>query len=460
LSWVALCIGVAVIGCSHPSPRPTVGGSETHHDVPSQSASSPAPSDPICHARSCYEQGLDHRYAHGTRRDYIAAAQWFERGCNQHELRACRELAQALHSGIGVARDQTRAMHVYDDACKSGDEFSCWVIALLNEDDHAADKLTKDCRAGGGDIDICASDFRFLDTLPECKKDCRKAWDAYMIGLCDRGALTACAFVLTGDDQDCVDKPCTWTKAAAERAAARLTEACNKNDAEACDLLARPASQVDRCAAGDWGACYEVVRSASNEAPPTAAQLKAGRDACQQGGIDEACERLVDFHDPVGLEAVRAACKSGRNEACDVVSRHDPVALAEVACKKLASKQFEFAVDAIRKAIELDPGNAKYHLISGYALYEHAIKRSIEDAQQYGHKKLTPATLDQTTINVEKPLDDLNKAIETDPTLWRAQYQLARIYRGQHKASDAKASDAKAQAVCGHACDAPDDVCR
>jgi len=74
----------------------------------------------------------------GDRRDagiMQCAARTFERTCGLHDAWGCAMLGNALHEGLGVSRDDTRALTVLAEACRRSDDAApaCHAARQLTE---------------------------------------------------------------------------------------------------------------------------------------------------------------------------------------------------------------------------------------------------------------------------------------------------------------------------------------
>jgi len=102
------------------------------------------------------------------------------------------------------------------------------------------------------------------------------------------------------------------------------------------------------------------------------------------------------------------------------------------------------AADAMANAVRIAPEQPMYHLVYGHALYNKAIHQAREDQARRENKKPEEVQLDLTGINFERALQHLQKAVELNPDLWRAHYNLGRIYRDTDRPKEAAEALTKA----------------
>ena len=95
------------------------------------------------------------------------------------------------------------------------------------------------------------------------------------------------------------------------------------------------------------------------------------------------------------------------------------------------------ASDAMQNAVQIAPEQAMYNMVYGYSLYNKAIETAREDQARRENKKPEEVQPDLTVVNFEKAQQNLQKAVELNPDLWRAHYYLGRIYRDTGKAKEA-----------------------
>lgn len=80
----------------------------------------------------------------------------------------------------------------------------------------------------------------------------------------------------------------------------------------------------------------------------------------------------------------------------------------------IGKKDWPAATAAMEKAVAIDPGEAMYHMVLGYCLYETA---------------LAAAKAQGMPANHDRALVHLSHAIRLDSKLWRAHYYIGRIHR-------------------------------
>jgi tetratricopeptide (TPR) repeat protein len=95
------------------------------------------------------------------------------------------------------------------------------------------------------------------------------------------------------------------------------------------------------------------------------------------------------------------------------------------------------AADAMSHAVQLMPEQAMYQLYYGRYLYEKAVHGAREEEARRENKKPEEVAPDLTAVNFEKPLQHLQEAIKLNPDLWRAHYDIGRIYRDTGKSKEA-----------------------
>ncbi len=240
-----------------------------------------------------------------------------------HGAKGPTDEATRFERGAGVARDYTRALHVYEDRCDHGDSIACRklavaVLANRGEPRRPVDPqalLTAACQHG--DWLACLPPIAPLD--PD------KASAA-----CEAGTLDAClavtwahAFNQSGtveaeDDRRleraCVGKILEACEQLVERArnageaspaaSTQVQHACDAGDADACDALGHPIAPAELCRANDFRAC------AATDDP-------GALDRACDHRIADACEKLAfkardaEPPDPHVVEKFARACALG-----------------------------------------------------------------------------------------------------------------------------------------------------
>ena len=100
-------------------------------------------------------------------------------------------------------------------------------------------------------------------------------------------------------------------------------------------------------------------------------------------------------------------------------------------------KDWTNAADAISHAVQLVPDQAMYQLLYGRILYEKAVRTAQEEEGRKENKKPEEVVPELTSVNFEKPLQQLQEAVKLNNELWRAHYYIGRIYRDTGRAKEA-----------------------
>ncbi|VEJ24073.1 tetratricopeptide repeat protein [Helicobacter cholecystus] len=73
-------------------------------------------------ALGCYEAGI---IAANTQSQISSAQKLLDRSCNSGDLRGCKNLAILYYNGLGVAKNQYKALEIWNSNCNKGDSSSC-----------------------------------------------------------------------------------------------------------------------------------------------------------------------------------------------------------------------------------------------------------------------------------------------------------------------------------------------
>ncbi len=76
-------------------------------------------------AGGCYMLGQAYRDARGVARDDARALSLFDKGCKEQEALSCGELGRWYRDGRVVPKGTSRAMQLFDFACSHGDDTGC-----------------------------------------------------------------------------------------------------------------------------------------------------------------------------------------------------------------------------------------------------------------------------------------------------------------------------------------------
>lgn len=71
-------------------------------------------------ARDAYEKG-----------DYVSAAKWFAKACEEKETESCRYLAEMYLRGQGIKQSIPQAAKFFRKACEGDDATSCAMLGVL-----------------------------------------------------------------------------------------------------------------------------------------------------------------------------------------------------------------------------------------------------------------------------------------------------------------------------------------
>lgn len=73
-------------------------------------------------ALGCYEAGI---IAANDRSKISSASKLLDRSCNSGDLRGCKNLAILLYNGLGIGKNQYKALEILNSNCNKGDTPSC-----------------------------------------------------------------------------------------------------------------------------------------------------------------------------------------------------------------------------------------------------------------------------------------------------------------------------------------------
>jgi len=236
------------------------------------------------------------RYERGDSvpRDFRKAAELLSRSCSDGRgiPSACRRLALARARGRGVPVDRG-GERLLSIACKRGDWLAC--VGPISFDEDTAEAA---CRAGKHEACLALAN---LEAGSDSGAQQDERW-GYIEAACRAGVLEGChALAQVGLDSD---------DTGAAIATARLTEACRRGDADACDSVGKPIAARELCDAGDYRACAAIDDSGTLAL------------ACDNNVL-ESCEHLalraVDAEpaDPHAVEYLARACRLGSIKACE-----------------------------------------------------------------------------------------------------------------------------------------------
>lgn len=105
---------------------------------------------------------------------------------------------------------------------------------------------------------------------------------------------------------------------------------------------------------------------------------------------------------------------------------------------------WEKAVDAFARAVQIAPEQPMYNMWYGVALFEKAKKSAREDQARKENKKPEEIQPDLSVANFDKSHQHLQEAVKLHPDMWRAHYYLGQIYRAQDKPKEAATEFSKA----------------
>jgi hypothetical protein len=228
-----------------------------------------------------FERGI------GVARDYTGALRVYEHRCdNGHgDLVACRKLAFLLLMNRGVPQHAADPRRLLTTACEHGDWLAC-VPPIVPLD---SDKASAACEAGNpaACLAVTWTDAFNQSGTVEDEDDDR------LVRACIGAVLEACEELVTRAQTSPSDA-----------ARARVQHACDDGDADACAALGHPLANAELCRANDFRACAETDDPAALD------------KACSQR-IASACEKLAiaardtDPPDPQVAAKYARACALG-----------------------------------------------------------------------------------------------------------------------------------------------------
>jgi tetratricopeptide (TPR) repeat protein len=105
------------------------------------------------------------------------------------------------------------------------------------------------------------------------------------------------------------------------------------------------------------------------------------------------------------------------------------VAYYGLAVVHMQNTDWRSAREAIEMALAIEPKKGIYNMMLGHVLYEASVVEArAAQAKQQGTSP-DQVRVDTSTINSDKALGYLTYATKLDPQLWRASYDIGRIYR-------------------------------
>jgi TPR repeat protein len=229
-----------------------------------------------------YQQGED------VRQDIARAMSLYERACDAGSSEGCSDLAKLYEDGVWVRKDPVRAVSLYGRACQFGGVNEC------------IRSYERDC--GFGVVAGCEKLAEMYEAGDGVPKDPVRAgqYRATSVALyenaCIGGDSTGCAKLAELDPV---------------RATPYYEKACERGDAEVCEVLGR---------------IYELGEGVPKS--PTLA-VQAYERACK-GGRKRICDRLAKMYavgegipkDPVrGMPYYEKACERGDGEMCEKLGK-------------------------------------------------------------------------------------------------------------------------------------------
>ncbi len=259
-------------------------------------------------------------------------------GCAAKDVPACRELAERLARGLGVARDVTAATALSEHLCRAGDAESCLAVAAKADDAsvrRAAARALRRCRAPKPSQ--CASAAGLMGRLAEARPE---RMPTLLERGCGAGEAAAC-LQLALPDLAIEAGPEGWA-----RALGPLDKACQAGLARACTLQ------------GDT-----LARNGLRDVGVTGDPRPLLERACAQGD-GAGCERLADdlrfgAEHPRSVRLSRLACVLGHAEGCLQAGRFlsegrgapvDPAGAAALAARACVLGSAEGCLDRDRLA--------------------------------------------------------------------------------------------------------------
>jgi serine/threonine protein kinase/TPR repeat protein len=223
------------------------------------------------YGNACFDLGITFNFGSGVVKDYPRAATFYSKACSAGNGDGCNSLGQMYFGGLGVNQDYSRAAAYYIKACDAGDSLGCSGAAnmytdgkFVPEDDSRAAELyatglsidSKDCNAGKYMLCTFVAD-EYENGFYGISKDIEKAKQFYRKG-CSMGSKLSCDKLKKFDANESKPaqfvnpKPPAQQSGLAEivqramslyksqnyaEAAPLLEQACNADNAEACNDL-------------------------------------------------------------------------------------------------------------------------------------------------------------------------------------------------------------------------------
>jgi tetratricopeptide (TPR) repeat protein len=95
----------------------------------------------------------------------------------------------------------------------------------------------------------------------------------------------------------------------------------------------------------------------------------------------------------------------------------------------MARGEWQQARTAIEHAVTLRPDQGMYQLYHGISLYEAEVQQARDDLARKENRKPSEVVINTAALKLEPARDALRRAVKLVPSLWRAHYYLARVYR-------------------------------
>jgi len=138
-----------------------------------------------------------HDGLNGQEKAIPEAAKYYEFGCENDQMRACRSLALLHVLGIGVSKDESKANRLFTESCKGGIMLSCLNLGDqhaagtgASEDDTAANHFYKTACDGGNALgcDRLGERYDFGNGITENDQEANRLYKK----ACDDGNMQGC----------------------------------------------------------------------------------------------------------------------------------------------------------------------------------------------------------------------------------------------------------------------------
>ncbi|MEZ4319279.1 MAG: SEL1-like repeat protein [Myxococcota bacterium] len=288
--------------------------------------------------RACVEHGALFQLGVGVEKDEAKALSMHQTACQQGEMAGCRRLGVLYHAGLGVKRDLDKAREYYRKACDAGYLGGCNSLGLLahlsidgSEPDPPAAVELYVHACDGGHLAACNNLEKLYAAGMRAEQDPPGRLALWEAG-CDRGVAVACA-----NGADLVEDAKMMGAAVDVAKARTLREAgCTLEDPYSCGMLGKSLLPEDfergrgllrdACEAGIGEACTALgtalsVKGEHYDAVRSASLFSKGCEARQAAS----CKALGDAHwKGIGVdrdkerarELYGTACARGIEEAC------------------------------------------------------------------------------------------------------------------------------------------------